>query len=282
MFEMSKILWTTDTHFDGLGLNKTRMFGDYVRSDHPNIRSIIISGDIANAETLKESLESFQQGFGGNVYFVLGNHDYYGSCISDVRRMVSKIRNSNLFYLPLTGPVKLNHDTVMIGIDGWYDALLGRVDTSRFSLNDFTQVKDIKKHNIYPGILTKVKEIAEDETKAAKHFLDSVVNDYSQILFVTHIPPFRESSWHLGKIPDEHDNALPWFTSVTMGMMLEKFAASHPNTKILTLCGHTHSPGVYKHSENLSVFTGKSDYGMPQEAGIIDLKDLYKSTIFGV
>jgi hypothetical protein len=39
------------------------------------------------------------------------------------------------------------------------------------------------------------------------------------------------------------------------------------------LCGHCHSPGIYRHAANLVVYTAKAKYGIPDLAGTLDLKN---------
>ncbi|MEN9581319.1 MAG: hypothetical protein RJA70_4328, partial [Pseudomonadota bacterium] len=43
----------------------------------------------------------------------------------------------------------------------------------------------------------------------------------------------------------------------------------HPDIRYVTLCGHTHSPGIYEAHPNLVVYTGRAQYGAPELAGLV-------------
>lgn len=46
---------------------------------------------------------------------------------------------------------------------------------------------------------------------------------------------------------------------------------SHPNGKLLVLCGHTHGRGQASVLDNLYVWTGGAHYGSPEIQEIIDI-----------
>jgi predicted phosphodiesterase len=61
---------------------------------------------------------------------------------------------------------------------------------------------------------------------------------------------------------------LPWFGSASTGQVLDRYANNNKDKKIIVLCGHTHSPGIYVR-DNVTVYTGGAEYGNPQIAGEI-------------
>lgn len=40
--------------------------------------------------------------------------------------------------------------------------------------------------------------------------------------------------------------------------------AEHPDRRLTVLCGHTHSPGVFRPAPNILVRTGGAEYGAPR------------------
>jgi hypothetical protein len=56
-----------------------------------------------------------------------------------------------------------------------------------------------------------------------------------------------------------------------MGEALTEIMQEFPDRKLLVLCGHTHSSGVYSPLPNLRVLTGESQYYVPDAAGILDV-----------
>ena len=51
---------------------------------------VLITGDIATGTTILTELQWLSQTINAPLYFVLGNHDYYGSSIETVRKQVSQ------------------------------------------------------------------------------------------------------------------------------------------------------------------------------------------------
>jgi hypothetical protein len=58
-----------------------------------------------------------------------------------------------------------------------------------------------------------------------------------------------------------------------MGNMIKAPAAEHPGKSLLVLCGHTHSPGIYRDG-NILVLTAGARYGFPDITKTIHLDRL--------
>jgi len=114
-----------------------------------------------------------------------------------------------------------------------------------------------------------IAETAKHLTLEAESHLRTACEKYKSVLFVTHVPSFPKATWHEGS--SSSADWLPWMCNVTMGDMLIEVAYEYPNTSLLVLCGHTHSPGEVQMAPNLRVLTGKSEYGSPQISKILDL-----------
>jgi predicted MPP superfamily phosphohydrolase len=279
---MTTILWITDPHLNFLRATEmARMFGECVREEHIFDR-VVITGDIAEAHSVKPLLNLFAQGVGKDkpVAVVLGNHDHYGGSIASVNKEMCSGLADNLTWLDTAGPILLDDDTALVGKYAWYDALLGDCIKSNVMLHDFKAVAEFRAvFNEYDWefearqgsrnpLLRRLRNLAIDSATIAKKNLEEALKVRKHVVFATHIPPFAGACWHEGKLSD--DQWMPWFTCLTMGKMLANTAERHPDCKILVLCGHTHSPGLYQHAPNLRVITGKARYGAPDVAGLID------------
>src|SRR5262249_16013961 len=83
-----------------------------------------------------------------------------------------------------------------------------------------------------------------------------------------HVPPFRESCWHEGRITT--DTWLPHFTCKAVGDVLGDIMRAHPQQHATVLCGHTHGRGEARIMDNLLVLTGGATYGKPEVQRILN------------
>ena len=109
--------------------------------------------------------------------------------------------------------------------------------------------------------LAKLNQLGDE---AADHFqavLPGALERFDHVLVVTHVPPFRESCWHEGRMSDK--DWLPHFSCKAVGDVLSDPVARHPEKKMTVLCGHTHGSGEAQILPNLRVLTGGAEYGRP-------------------
>ena len=90
-----------------------------------------------------------------------------------------------------------------------------------------------------------------------------------RVFIATHVPPFRDASWHEGRISDDH--WLPHFTCAAVGDALLAGADAFTDVGFTVLCGHTHGEGYVRMGPNLEVFTGGAVYGDPVLQRVFDL-----------
>ena len=85
-----KLLWLTDLHLDRVDQTRLKAFYGVLASQSAD--AAVITGDISNAHLLPSHLLELGKTFGTRpVYFVLGNHDFYGSSFDDVDRAVTDL-----------------------------------------------------------------------------------------------------------------------------------------------------------------------------------------------
>jgi predicted phosphodiesterase len=267
-----KLAWLTDIHLNFLHENGSKIFGEMI-NEEIECDSCVITGDIAEGNSLQFCLTEFKLGFKKPVYFVLGNHDFYNRSFKEVETMVKKHLHDpqkGLFWLRISNPIKLNDKSCLVGSCGFYDGIAGSAGLSNVGMMDWDVIKDFcgKKRK---DLLGSIKTVAHNLAVKAEINLEKACNaGYDNILFATHYPPFEKSCWHMGKQSDE--DWLPWFTSVSMGGILAKIALKYPEKKFTVICGHTHSEGFYQHFENLVVYTGKAVYYKPNVNMVLEFK----------
>lgn len=274
------LLFLTDPHVDFLRVRgAVRAFAEYLAQDYPQCDTLVITGDISETPTLIDHLTQLAEGFGKRILFLCGNHDHYRGSIAEVNRELAALQHPNLVWLDAAEPIVFD-DFALVGQYAWYDGICGKPMQSNVVLWDWSAVKELRQ--VYPGdhdwvheadrgsrhpLLAKLQQLAADAVAAVKPKLEAALQLKHNVIFATHVAPFKGASWHEGKISD--DEWLPWFTCHQMGEMLAGVAAAHPDHKILTLCGHNHSAGIYHPAPNLRVLTGGARYGAPDAVGLL-------------
>jgi len=254
-------LWITDSHLGEASETQVERLLSMIRSCKP--AGILISGDIASAQTVRHHLTAIANAASASIYFVLGNHDYYGASIKDVRRMLKEacVADSRLHFLTFSDTVEIGPQLCLIGHDGWADGRCGNYFSSKVSLNDQYYIQDLMGLNSLQRF--KVLNSLADDSK--EHILSQVkraAQRYRQILILTHIPPFRGAARYKNVVAN--DDWAPFFVNQVLGDALAKVALKLPQNQFVVLCGHAHSPSYIKISDNLHVFTGEAKTGDPK------------------
>ena len=252
--------WLTDLHLNFVTDREVSDLAQRVRAADPDV--VLVGGDTAEAHTIVPVLDDLSTRFGRPVYVVLGNHDYYQGSIADVRAAVADLcrRRTDLHWLPEAGVVELTPSTALVGHGGWADGRLGRYDISPALLNDYLLIHELA------GLtdaerLSRLHALADDAAACFRHWLPQALARYPHVLLLTHVPPFRDAAWYAGKPSD--DEHLPHFSSKASGDAILDATASHPQSELTVLCGHTHGGGEVSIQPDLHVITGPARYGAP-------------------
>lgn len=268
-----KLAWVTDIHLNFLeSADRKRFYQDIVATKS---NTVLVSGDIAEAWAISEILEEMAQHIAKPIYFVLGNHDYYQSNVANVRQKFTQLsqENPSVNWLPETGLVQLSKDTLLLGEDCWADGRYGNYADSRVMLNDSRMIQELREGNIIGKyqLLDAMQKLADSDAERLENNLQLAIQKYSpkRIIVLVHVPPFRESCMHEGKI--SNDDYLPFFASKITGEVLLEAAKANPCVDFLVLCGHTHSSSYYKPLDNLVVKAGGVEYGNPIIQEVIEL-----------
>ena len=125
-----KLGWLTDIHLCFINTEKAIEIMRNFISEH-SLDGLIISGDIECVEDLIL--------LNVPIFFVLGNHDFYGSDIESRREKMNVPT-----YLTKSNPIFIKERTFLTGEDGWYDMRAGNWKHTTVRLNDFFQIISAK------------------------------------------------------------------------------------------------------------------------------------------
>lgn len=265
-----RLAWLTDIHLNFLDKEERILY--YQEISKRNCDAILISGDIAEAPCLVDILNEMAIYIKKPIYFVLGNHDYYRGQINEVRHTMTTLtqRHGQLFWLPASGMQRLNHNTILLGQDGWADGRLGDYQNSKVTLNDSRMISDLFQAKILGKfqLLEKMQKLADaDAIQMENDLVQALSQNPTQIIALTHVPPFKEACMYNEKMSDE--NWLPYFSSKVMGDVLGRIAEKNPSVDFLVLCGHTHGKAQYQPCNNLTVKVGPAEYYHPDIQKVI-------------
>ncbi len=255
-----EVAWLTDPHLNFAGVRAAEKLAMEVRER--GAKALLVSGDLGEAHDLEGWLSVLGSMCGAPVYFVLGNHDFYGSSVELVRghvREACEASDGALVYLTGHEAVALTERTGLVGHDGWGDARAGSFETSPVMLADFMHIEDLR--GTREHLQSKLHELGDQAAEQLQGPLREAMERFEDVFVVTHVPPFEEACWHEGK-PSGGDWS-PFFVCGAVGEMLRSEAARRPGVRVTVLCGHTHSAGEAWVASNLHVKTGAARYRKP-------------------
>ena len=261
-----RLVWTTDPHLNHVSEQAWKHWIDEIASHGAD--GIVISGDISEGDDVTFQLGRIADSFAIPIYFVLGNHDFYGSSIGVTRGAVVAAgrKHDQLHYLTDLSAFDMGDGVYLLGEDGWGDGIEGDYEGSLVRLNDFVRIDDF--HRADPnGWKEQLRVLGKQSADRLRQKLSSLPDTAEHVIVATHVPPYRESCWYEGKTTDDH--WAPFFVCRQVGDVLTAAAESTPERKFIVLCGHTHNNGVAQMSKNLIVYTGGAAYGAPDVEGVV-------------
>lgn len=254
-----ELLWTSDVHFNFFTKAEIIAFLGSILRERPD--GVVISGDVCEAHSAAHYLRVIADALPCPIYFVLGNHDYYHGSIAAVREEMQTINSThpNLFWLPVHGVIELTSTTAILGHGSYADARYGNYADSTMMLNDYYLIEEFKELD-HETRGKKLNALGDGAAAYLEQHLSAAMARYKRLIVVTHPPPFREATLHMGEI--SNGNALPHFSCKAVGDVLLKYGQLYPRCDVTVLCGHTHGGGDIKVLDNLRVVVSASDYEM--------------------
>jgi predicted phosphodiesterase len=253
--------WLTDIHLNFVPPAKRSTF--YARVREEKLDAVLLGGDIGEADSVTELLLELADGLRIPIYFVLGNHDSYGGSIGSVRAAVAREAMASrwLHWLPASGVIPLTAGAALVGHDSWADGRLGNFFQSEVMLNDYFLIGELRGLDKQERF-ARLNGLGDEAAEFLESHVRKALAEFQHVIVLTHVPPFRDSCWHEGRI--SNDDFLPHFTCRAVGDRLATIMSARPDRTMTVLCGHTHSPGFARILDNLTVRTGGSQYGEPK------------------
>ena len=121
-----RLAWVTDPHLDHATVAALTAHVTALHAADPD--AVVVTGDFATGASLPRWLRAYRRMVDRPVYFILGNHDFWGRAVAPVRAAVRRLgeETEGLVYLTAAAPVTLAPGVALVGHDGWYDARAGR------------------------------------------------------------------------------------------------------------------------------------------------------------
>lgn len=255
MTDRRKYLWYTDTHLDRVNPVTLLRFVSSINREHPN--GVFITGDISNGAVLNLHLKFLAQRVECPIYFVLGNHDYWTSGFKKKRDEVGELceKHSNLHWVSNEGPIHLNDEVALVGVEGWYDASLGD-QRYLFSTLDWLFIEELKRASGLHKRIEIFKEAAEESCRGAEEKIKIALDSgHKSVYLLTHFPPWKEATRDEGTPLERF--WLPYNVNATLGKTLENIMKDRNKKHLTVLTGHTHDPRYIRVARNIDCQVGE-------------------------
>lgn len=251
------MLWLTDIHAEIRDLTKIDALVTKIKKNpHPYI---CISGDIGENKLSYQILNLLSKQTDKIIFFVLGNHDYYGFSISEFQKMTDSIYRSHpkIHYLSALQPIEIKKNIGIIGIDNFYDFTgIEDIDPKSITSKDFFKISDFSdlQFSEIRNFLTCYSSICAD-------FLEKKLNagfaKFDKLILVCHVPITMKEEL----LKNEYGNKKwePILSNPHLGQFLEKYMGQRPDKKLRVLSGHTHHKAHVSLLENLNISVGKAN-----------------------
>ena len=263
-----RLAWMSDIHLnflDEYGLRSFLLILSLYKVD-----GWLISGDIGTSSNVINFLDLLMDSLDQPIYFVLGNHDFYGSSMSKTTDAVKKFveNKPRLIWLTWAEYQNLGSGIALVGDDGWGDARLGHAYETSTMLNDFFHIQELCGLS-RKNLVEKLKQLGDESVLRIKSKLIAAAENNNKVIVVTHVPPFGEAARNERQL--SKDDYLPWYSCKVMGDLLLDCADTYPNVNFLVVCGHTHGASEYHPRPNLEILTAGAEYFVPKVDRILEL-----------
>jgi len=259
--------WITDPHLDHLPHKEALL--KFVQQLHErDSDALLVTGDIAESRTIDECLGLISGAYQRPVYFVLGNHDYYGDWMERaherVRRVCRAVPDGILNWMPDAGVVMLSSRTALVGHGGMYDGQEGKPGLE-MAMTDFfmpggnldmVRALGFGSRHLFALLFELGQESAAHITKNVR---EAARRGARRVLILTHVPPFLEASYFRGR-PSVPTHA-PFYVNKGLGDALLELSSELPRVRLEVFAGHTHGAREHRVSDNLVVRVGHARYG---------------------
>lgn len=182
-----KLVWLTDLHFEFLSAQELRSFLGSVFVEEPD--TVLIAGDISNARLIEFHLGLLAQLLPCQIYFLLGNHDFYLGSFVQVDAFVQDLcaRHTNLIELGHGEIVPLAQGTVLIGHRGWADGRAGTGSRSTVRLNDQQYIADLREPDAVL-LFAELNRLGDESADYIRKLAHESLKKAEELIVATHVP----------------------------------------------------------------------------------------------
>ncbi|MEO6845987.1 MAG: metallophosphoesterase [Chthoniobacterales bacterium] len=256
------ILWLTDLHLDRATSARRQFFYEEIQGSKAD--KILITGDISTSRQLPLHLRELAAAASPRpMYFVLGNHDYYGSSFSEMDGRVAGIcrTHDNLQQLGKGEIIRLGPGTAMVGHRGWGDGRMGWGSRSFARNPDFSAIKDFEGLS-REAAFALLGQLGQESASYLRGVLPYALTCWQHVIVATHVPPFTGGACFSEKPCDWLRQ--PYYSNIAMGGLLLRMAECFPKKRITILAGHTHCAAQFQAAPNLELRVGGARPGFPK------------------
>ncbi len=272
---MWTFLWMCDIHLDLLTpierqdfLRRLKYFHLFGDADFFRADGILAGGDISTSARMADDLRAVHRDSNCMpVYYVPGNHDYYGGTIQAMRanqvRLHRGRRSHRIYALELSPGIRLGvHGEIgLVGHGCWGDTRAGDYwNSGLHGMSDFHEIWDFKNMNLTERkyLLMKLGDDAAEHLKKGCIALAS--SNCRHVVVLTHVPPFPDSSLYEGRV---YARGLPYFSCQAAGKVLVEVARQFPQVRFTALSGHSHEESRLDVLPNLTALVRRAEYYEP-------------------
>ena len=263
------LAWASDIHLDHAGRARARTFRETLAAARPD--AVLLGGDISVGEDVVDDLHAIAAAADRPVHFVMGNHDYWGWSVSGARSVLSRLTGPRLHWLPAVGCVEVAEGVGLVGVGGWGDARHGDLLASDVVLNDYVHIKELADVFVpapdswelkdQHALAARLRDLGAEAAATLEAALHTAASLYTQVIVLTHVPPFPEAAWRDGRRMGKA--WLHGYCCGATGEVLDRAARGRRGTVFTVLCGHTHGEHTAEIRPNLVVHTNGARYEHP-------------------
>lgn len=270
-----RLAWGTDLHLNACHRSALRRWCERVVAS--GVEAVLLGGDLAESTDVCGCLAEIADRVARPVYFVLGNHDYYGSSIADLRTRVRTLDRTTLHWLPDTGCVSLTDSTALVGHGGWGDAGVGDFDHAPI-MTCFLAIEELAgrfaREDLLDGFRHReplrriLRTLGQECADTLGPQLREAVRDHQEVIVLTHVPPFELAP--SSQPSDDGQDWRPVLVCKALGDLLSAVAVSTLGVRFRVLSGHVHHESDVVIAPNLQIRTRTIRYGKPDHV-VVDV-----------
>lgn len=265
-----RLVWATDVHLNFTHLEERLAFYDSLKKEGD---AILITGDIGEHNSAAKYLKQMHKCTALPVYFVLGNHDFYGGTVyaayRNIRYMTANYPQI-VWLRDIKEPLWLTEDTILCGVDGWADGRYGDYAHSPVRLNDSVYIKELAVARHSSLLLEEMQRLADRDATILNRQLKAAVKlAPKQILIASHIPPYDFMSTYRGEA--SHPYFMPFYSSKALSDVITPFLDAHPTILFKIIAGHTHGELRVQFKPHVTAMVGGAEYYRPQINNVFEV-----------